>query len=117
MAALTVRTLDRTGSLGTLTDLAEAAAALGDYFENDGATVLAVVNGSAGAVNVTVAFGSRAIIDGTAPPGRVLTVAAGKTSVFGFWKPYDWNDANGRVQLTYDTVTTIKVLAFKPSVT
>ena len=100
MAALTVRTLDRTGALGTLTDLAEAAAALGDYFDNDGSVILAVLNGSGGAVNVSVAFGAKALVDGTAPAPRVLTVAAGKTALFGAWAPLDWNDANGRVQLT-----------------
>lgn len=114
MPVLTVRVLDRTGTLAAIGDLAEAASNLGDLFPNDGQTILAVINGSAGAVNVSVSFGANAAVDGSTPAARVLTVAAGKTKLFGFWKPFDWNNSESRVQLAYDTVTDIKVLALKP---
>ena len=94
---------------------AVAAAGGGDSFQNDGATALYVKNGSGGALTVSADapnadnFG---IINDA--HDNVASIPAGAERLLGPFPPGRFNDANGRVQLTYPGgVTTLTVAPFR----
>jgi len=88
-----------------------AAGAGGDEFDNDGRTWVEVTNGGGGSINVTV--------DQVNPDsqGRVLdpviAVGAAVTKRFGPFEKTLFDDANGRVKLSYSGVSSVTVGVFK----
>lgn len=100
---------------GTATTPA-AAAAGGDSFTNPrGNSLLRVINGGGGSINVTIAAQVTARpADGSFPAmtlaNQVVAVAAGATRLIGPIPPA-FNDGNGSVQVTYSGVTTVTVEA------
>lgn len=110
MAVLTVAQIVKTGTLYSLT----AAAGGGDSFQNSGKEFIAVLNGSGGAITVTVAA-QRGCADfgvTNAAHDIVVSVAAGATRLIGPFPTDKFNDSNGRVQITYSGVTSLTVNPF-----
>ena len=107
MAVLSVLEVSRAGVSGALT----AAAGGGDSFANDGRTYLDVNNGSGGSITVT--FVTQQTIDGLAVADLAVAVGAGARSKVGPFPPSIYNDANGRVQVTYSGVTSLTVNPFR----
>lgn len=56
----------------------------GNTYTNDGTIVLAVVNGSASPVNLTVGFPSHKDVDGVALPDKTVEIPASATMKFRF---------------------------------
>lgn len=91
---------------------AVAAAGGGDSFANDGYTVLYVKNGGGSPITVTIDAPG-----GVSPeaaqafnPDVQFTVAAGAERLIGpFVDKTRFNDANGRVGVTYSGVTSVTV--------
>ena len=109
MATLTINEIDRDGTLYAVV----AAAATGDQFGNDGQTFVAVYN-SHGSADRTVSVDVQKDVDGQDPPDREITVGAGETRLIGPFPTGIYNDANGRVQITYsDSAADVYVGAFK----
>ena len=111
MAVLTVQQIARTGLAPALA----AAAAGGDAFANTGKVFLRVANGNVGAAR-TVTVASQ-IPAGGIPEGAVKTnlsvnVPADSERWIGPFAPGSWNDANGRVVVTYDDEADLTVGAF-----
>ena len=111
MATLTVLTIARAGLDATLA----AAASGGDAFPNDGRRFLRVKNGHA-TLSRTVTIASQ-LPAGAIPQGSVKTdlavvVPALKDYFIGPFDPASFNDANGRVVVTYDTEADLTVGAF-----
>jgi hypothetical protein len=87
------------------------AAASGDYFANDGQTFLLIKNGDASDHTVTAAIQST--VDGQTVSGASHNVVAGHTAILGPFPTGIYNDANGRVQLSYSATTSVTVMAVK----
>lgn len=104
---LTVNPIVRTG----LVMAAEAANAEGDYFHNDGRTFLYVKNAHTG--DWVVTFDTPGSVDGLAIAQRAVTVADATEVLIGPFPPNIYNDANSRVQVTYDGVTALTVEAIR----
>lgn len=112
MANLTIQKVDRDGLVPTF----DAADAAGDAFPNDDRTVLVVKNGDTVAHTVTLAaqktvlyrdgFGEIPIAD------LAVTVAAGGEAYVQA-PPASHNDPSGKVQVTYDAVTSVTVAAIR----
>lgn len=98
------------GITGTITTKSNANGG-GDSFPNTGQEILHVENTDAGSHTVTVdspgtcSFG----VSANAAHDAAIVVAAGETREIGPFPMSRFNDANGRVQLTYDAVTNLKV--------
>lgn len=114
MAVLTVTEITEAG----VADGAAAAAGGGDSFANpdDERTVLKVINGGGGSITVTI---TPAVVAATLPGFGAVTkangggsVGAGATRYFGPF-PKAYNDANGRVNVTYSGVTSVTVAALR----
>lgn len=112
MATLTVQTVDRAGLVG---DPTVAAAGGGDNWANTGAEIFVVKNGGGGSINVTLDIQST--VDGQAVTDRVVAVAAGVTKFMGPFPTANYNDGNGRMNVTYSGVTTVTVMVIKPTTT
>lgn len=88
-----------------------AAAGGGDSFPNTGNERVTIINGDAG--GITVAFDSPAACNLGASANAAHdgggAVAGTATRVFGPFDPNRFNDANGRVQITYSAVTSVTV--------
>lgn len=111
MAVLTAETVSRSG-----VDVAGVAASSGgDEFDNSGSDFVEIKNGGAGSINVT--FVTQATVDGEAVADKVVAVPAGTTKIIGPFPKGIYNNANGRVQMTYSAVTsvTVKVLRCIPA--
>lgn len=106
MALLTVTKITRSGVLESLV----AASSTGDQFPNDGKVFLVVRNGGAAAITVTVDATSS--VKGVPFQDVQFSVAAGETRFAGPWPPEIFNDSNGRVNITYSSVTSVTVGAF-----
>lgn len=109
MAALTVKTTDRSSgsSSSATTDNAVSAAGGGDTFTNNGATLLYIRN--AGGSGITLTMAITATYDGQASTNKTATVDAGETLILG---PFDVGVYGSTVTLTYSAVTSVTVLAF-----
>lgn len=114
MAVLSVTDITESGAL----DGAAAAAGGGDSFANDDQerTFLLVINGGGSPITVTI---TPAVASGTLPGFGTVSKAAGGGSVsngtrryFGPF-PAAYNDANGRVAVTYSGVTSVTVAALR----
>ncbi|MDH3636854.1 MAG: hypothetical protein OES09_00115 [Gammaproteobacteria bacterium] len=111
MATLTVVTAIETG-----VDLTYGAcAAGGDEFANDGDTILLVKNASGGDVDVTI---TAQTTTGTLPgmgsvtkANAVWTVNAAEDSVLGPFSTTAFNNANGRVEVGWESTTSVTCVA------
>jgi hypothetical protein len=103
MATLTVQTVTNSGVEPTY----NAVAALGDEFVNDGKTEIHAKNDSVGDIVVTAAAVNACSL-GTLHDIAV-TVPAGEERRIGPFNRTIYNDANGKVQLTYDDVTSLTI--------
>lgn len=106
MAILSVTPINRSGVLESLV----AASATGDSFPNDGNVFLAVRN--AGTAAITVSITTPAKIWGVDIANLSVSVGAGETRFIGPFPEPIFNDANGRVNVTYSAVTNVSVGAF-----
>ena len=110
MATLVVQQIARTGTLPTYA----AAAAGGDAFANDGKRFLHVKNANVGAARtVTVAsqVPAAALPPGSAKADIAVVVAASSEKMIGPLDPAYFNDANGRVVVTYSSEADLTVAA------
>lgn len=91
-----------------------AAAGGGDEFVNEGNTMFIVNNGDVSAKTVTFDSPNADNFGVTdASHDAVKSIPAGETHIFGPFRKDQFNDANGRVQVSYSAVTSVTVGAFK----
>lgn len=110
MATLTVQSISRTG----LSPSYGAAAGGGDEFVNTGIQFFHAKNGSGG--DIVVTFETPNSVDtNLAIADRTVTVTAGEERIIGPFPVANYNDANGKVQVTYDGVTSLTVGVFQLS--
>lgn len=109
MAILTPTAVSRAGNPLTST----AASAGGDSFPNTGKEFLVIKNGGAAAITVTLDI--QQTVDGQAVTDKTVSVAAGATVLIGPFPTGIYNDANGRVNITYSSVTNVTVDVFSLS--
>lgn len=88
-----------------------AAAGGGDEFVNTGKEMLVVKNADGGSHSVTIP--RTRTVDGQPAASLVVAVPAGATRLIGPFRPADYNDGEGKVQVTYDGVTDVTVLLIK----
>jgi hypothetical protein len=106
--------LNQTTTSRTAVDLpttAVAAAGGGDSFVNDGTQLLYIENTDAVSVTLTVPVAPT--IDGQTVSSKTFSIAQNKRMVIGPFAPNIYNDANGRVPLSYSAVTALKVAVLK----
>ncbi len=111
MAVLTVNKIVQAGLVSTLV----SAAGGGDSFPNTGHEFMEVTNGDSGAHVVTFVASGPACnygLAGTTAHDQTVSVAAGATKKIGPFPTAKFNDSNGRVQVTYDGVTSVTVGVF-----
>ncbi|MBX3056925.1 MAG: hypothetical protein KF770_10675 [Anaerolineae bacterium] len=97
MATLTIQQIGRAG----VVPAPVAVAAGGDVFPNDGRTLIEVHNDHA-ADPRTVTIVTQVTVDGKAVADDAVTVTAAQDrKLIGPFPPEIYNDANGRVSLTY----------------
>ena len=112
MAVLAVQAIVRAGVVPALA----AAAAGGDSFLNGGRVYLHVANANVGAartVTITSQLPAGALPQGAAKTDLAVVVAASSEKLIGPFDPQGFNDANGRVVLTYsDAAADLTVGAF-----
>ena len=102
-------------TLAGVADSLVAAAGGGDSFDNNGLVLFVVNNASGGAITVT--FDD----PGTPNPGNAqafnpdvqVSVPAGARRTVGPFKPFRFNDANGRVNVAYSGVTSLTVMPLR----
>ena len=107
MAAITVQNVTKDASL---TPSFVAASELGDYFANTGKIIVYAKNVDAGDSKViTVASQVQCSLGST--HNITVTVPASSEEIVGFFSVDRFNDANGRVQMTYDDHTDLTLAA------
>lgn len=84
-----------------------AAAGGGDEFANTGREALMVSNGSGAPITVTIETPQE--VDELDVADRDVVVPAGETRLIGPFPKGTYNDADGMVQITYSSVTTVLV--------
>lgn len=109
MATLSVQTIDPNGGLAQINF--SAAAAGGDEYANDGETVLLIKNDDASGHTAT--FADQKTYRGYTVEDPTVTVANGDIGAGPALDPSIFNDSNGRVQVTYDGVTSLSVAAVR----
>lgn len=102
----TTRTPTPITRLGT--DLVGVAAdATGDNWVNTGKEMLVVKNGGGGSINVTLDL--RATLDGISVTDPVVAVGAGVTKLIGPFPVGLYNDAGGKMNVSYSGVTSVNI--------
>lgn len=94
-------------SAGLLVSSSLVAAAVGDYFQNDGKTVLYIVNNDVSPHTVTVKAqkaDNQGVLNDIA-----ITVPASGTRIAGPFAPRFYNDGAKKLHLTYDAVTGVSL--------
>jgi len=92
-----------------------SAAAGGDDFSNDGKTFLHIKNGGGASINATVTSQVATPPAGTAAANKVVAVAAGSEQMIGPINATGFNDASGKVQISYSAVASVTVAAISVS--
>lgn len=105
--ALTVQQIVRSGLKPSLA----AANADGNYFDNNGRVYLEVKNDDTASKTVTIQ--TPGTVDGLAIADLEVTVTAGESRKIGPFPTNIYNDANGRVNVSYSDVTSVTVGAFR----
>ena len=108
MATLTVESVVRAGLNPTF----NTAASGGDNFTNDGATWLHIKNAHA-TVSRTVTLDIKSTVDGQAVTDPTVVVPALGDRVIGPFPTTFYNDANGRVNITYSSEADLTVAVCK----
>lgn len=103
MATLTSQEIVRAG----LTATYAACAGGGDEFVNTGDEIIHIKNGAG--VTQTVTIVTDATVDGLAVADRAVAILAGTEQIIGPFPTGTYNDANAKVQLTYDAVVTLTI--------
>lgn len=113
MATLSVTNLSSSGLAQTLA----AAGGSGDQFTNDGQTFLVVSNGSGSSIDMTIAAQTTSAtkqgMEDITYSNKVVALADGATKMIGPFATGTYNDANGRVQVTYSSAISVTVAAFR----
>jgi hypothetical protein len=117
MATLTVQEVD----IGTgLAPTYAAADVAGDQYANEGRTYLHVKHSGGSAMTVTVTAQQAAVDDPQfgriVPANRAFTVGGNSERIIPFMAPSMYNNASGRVAVTYSTVTGVTVAAIRAPV-
>lgn len=107
MAALTVQQIALTGLDAAV---AAAAGAAGDTFINNGRTFIKVTDTGTTAPVVTIA--SRVTCSRGSTHNVAVTVASGTERFIGPFPMDRFNDADGKVSVTYSAVTDVTVEVF-----
>lgn len=108
MAVLTVQDITRAG----ITPTFAAAANGGDSFANDGKVFFEAKNVNAATRLLTIALTK--LVDGQTPAAKTVTVPVTTgDKMIGPFPPDVYNDANGRVNVTYSTEVDVTVAAFR----
>jgi hypothetical protein len=109
MAVLTVNTVTRAG-FNVEGSVLTAASSGGDSFPNTGREFVVFRNGDSSSKTVTLVF--QTTVDGQSIANRTVSVPAGETFIFGPFPVNYYNDGNGRMNLTYSSVTSCSVGVF-----
>lgn len=89
----------------------QSAESGGDYFTNNGNSLLYVANGSGSSIDVTIT-GQNNCSQGF-KHDLTVAVGAGASKFIGVLKQTQYNDVNQRVQISYSDVTTLTVGVIK----
>lgn len=109
MAVLTVQQ----AVLAGLTPTYAAASVGGDSFANDGRIFLHVKNSDSSS-HVTTVASQKPTVPGYTPANNAVTVPITTgDKIIGPFDPTVWNDADGKVQVTYAAVTGMTVAAIR----
>jgi hypothetical protein len=102
-------------TIKTITTINGAAAdSGGDSFVNTGKELLIVEHTNAGGSAVTLTFTVFKDVEGLDVPDRTLTIQPGDRAVIGPFSKGIYNDADGKVQISYDDATDIEVAVLVP---
>jgi hypothetical protein len=103
MAELTVQQATSEGIIPTFT----AASAEGDVFTNNGKTYIHVKNDGASSIDVTIE--AQRLCNFGELHNEVVSVGAGSEKIIGPFNPLQFNDATGKVNISYSDVTNVTV--------
>lgn len=104
MATITVQSLETTGLTFAFST---ASTTLTDQFANDGETVLYIKNGAAATNQVVIASQFDPVPKGLVKTNITVNMAGTQEKMCGPFEQAIWNDANGYVQLTFATHTSL----------
>lgn len=107
MATLSSQSINRTGLEPSFASCASG----GDEFVNNGNEFIYVKNGDGSPHTVTIA--TPATVDGLAVADREVAVPAGEERIIGPFPKATYDDTAGKVQLTYDAVTSLTIAVLK----
>ena len=107
MATLTVQE----SSIDGITPTFNACDVAGDEFVNDGDIWIHIDNSDASPHTATI--DTPQTVDGLALSNPAVVVAAGTQAVAGPFSTTRFNDAAGKVQITYDAVTSLTIAVIR----
>ena len=90
-----------------------AATEGGDLFTNTGKELLLINNGGVAENDLTIV--TQATVDSEAVADKVITIPAGEMHLIGPFPKGIYNNADGQVNLTYETFGDFTVSVIKPS--
>jgi len=103
--------VSRAGS--DFTSVSQAATGGGDIWAGTGAEWLAINNGGASPITLTLVYGVGGTVDTQTLPNRTVTVTNGHTVVVGPFPTGLYSDASGNMNVTYSAVTSVKIAVYK----
>lgn len=83
----------------------------GDEFQNDGNTIIIVVNNSG--TSKTLTFKAQNTCNQDAYNDIIATIASGERSTIGTFSKEFYNNDNGRVEIEYSDITDIRIAVIK----
>lgn len=98
MAAQSIVTVDRSGTINPVTDGVQCAAG-GDTFPNTGSQYVYWQNTSGGAITVSQVI--QTTVDGEAVAAKTFSIAGGATIMTGPYPVGTYNDGNSNTNFTY----------------
>ncbi len=91
-----------------------SAAAGGDEFVNNGGELLLLEHTNGAGADMTLTIVTQQTVDGEAVADKTITIGKGTIQLLGPFPTGIYNDANGKVQLTYSSETDCQLAVIKP---
>ena len=108
MADLTLQPITKAGIVNTYA----AADGAGDKILNNGRQFVHIKNGGVSPITVTLVSQVTNPSEGTAAANTAIVIADATEKMIGPFNPKAYNDAEGKVNLTYSAVTSVTIGAF-----
>lgn len=95
------------------TEISFSSASSGDTLLNNGEMIVIVQNNGSSSREIT--FATTATVEGETVSDKTVTLSADTTGIYGPFDKQNFNNDNGKIDISYSDTTSVNIAAVRPS--